>query len=276
MEQPLVRMMMKATNAAGIKAVKDAAVTADHAKAAAQGCEASGDLSAKMSSAEVVAGKLGQAKKELAKPSGGGFNPLLVVNALKELHPVWEPVKDSEACRSSLLEALSAFHTKMDEACKKAAAGDGDKAKRIEKLTEIASDADKAQEALASLSKGLEIQQFSWLIAHATVDGYLSSIEAELGKTENMNPAELLKDTQALGKAWPSLGGSSLDTCKERWSDLHGQIKTRMLESMEDACAKANDKKKQGLLKFAEGFDTACGSFSDGLLADELKAKMES
>mmetsp|Transcript_122933 Transcript_122933/g.192983 ORF Transcript_122933/g.192983 Transcript_122933/m.192983 type:complete len:1023 (-) Transcript_122933:17-3085(-) len=273
LETALVASIMSETDGANVGAIVKAAAVADQALSATEDGDPLGLISQRVKVAKVVGEKLAEAKKELDKPERS--DPRVAVKVLEQLQGDWEPVKDVQACRQKLVAVLNQLHAKLDAACKKALEADGEtKEKKLEGLVQLAQQADKAQDSLASLSKGLESKSFAAGISIALANEHLSAIEAELSKTSGMQPPELLKHTKGLAKIWKDV--AEADDINTRWTQTHEKIKTRMAESMDDAIKSSAEGKKKALLHFAKEFDSACSDFSDGSLAEELKGKMES
>eukprot|EP00427_Karlodinium_veneficum_P000842 CAMPEP_0169166532 /NCGR_PEP_ID=MMETSP1015-20121227/59989_1 /TAXON_ID=342587 /ORGANISM="Karlodinium micrum, Strain CCMP2283" /LENGTH=821 /DNA_ID=CAMNT_0009239183 /DNA_START=27 /DNA_END=2488 /DNA_ORIENTATION=- len=268
LETALVASIMSETDGANVGAIVKAAAVADQALSATEDGDPLGLISQRVKVAKVVGEKLAEAKKELDKPERS--DPRVAVKVLEQLQGDWEPVKDVQACRQKLVAVLNQLHAKLDAACKKALEADGEtKEKKLEGLVQLAQQADKAQDSLASLSKGLESKSFAAGISIALANEHLSAIEAELSKTSGMQPPELLKHTKGLAKIWKDV--AEADDINTRWTQTHEKIKTRMAESMDDAIKSSAEGKKKALLHFAKEFDSACSDFSDGSLAEELK-----
>lgn len=226
-------------------------------------------MAAALKVVEGVLKKLEEARTETAKASG--MNPKVVVQALKDLGPLWDTASSLEGCKKTLLEVLEKLNGKFQEAGKKSLE-DEDKLKAL--LT-FSKDADKAQEVLLNKSDGLSAEKNYDIICRVVADKALGSMEAQLSKESGMNPAELLKSAQELVPILSSLELSEWG----RWEEVRTKVRTRMLESMGDAVSTSNDKKSQALLKFARDFDAECKKGlveGDATLEAELKGRMES
>jgi len=279
LEAPLMKMAAD-VNLGSMDAVLRAAAAADSARTAAEqrtGAEpaaASNAMHRKLESTKAVVAKLGGMDAELAKPSG--MNPKAVLQALAELEPLWLPVCEAEPFRARLAEALGKFHGRLAEACGKALGAEA----KIKALLDFAQEADAKQQALVTLTPGLEVKSFQQALSRVVADSHLKGMEAELSKDSGMSPANLLKAAAAVGALWPQLGQADamapefdeVMALRKRLNEVSSKVHSRMTDSMRDAMATGNVKKKAALLKFARDYDTAVGELEGvegggGLLA---------
>mmetsp|Transcript_128683 Transcript_128683/g.320996 ORF Transcript_128683/g.320996 Transcript_128683/m.320996 type:complete len:1073 (-) Transcript_128683:13-3231(-) len=266
------------------------AVTADAAcaKLAAAAEEedpepAGGGLRQRVERVKGAAAELVQARQELAKPSG--CDPRRVLQALKALPSVW-PVggdggssdEDSQPLRTIAVDVCRRLAAKFAEAGQKAIDSNGDVAKKLAAVGVLAQSAQDAHGALSEVAPGLEAVDFQGPLAAVSASRGLAAAEAELAKESGMNPAKILQGIKDATPFWAAActADASLPT---RFADLYDQVQTRMAESMLDAVTTHNEKKKQGLLKFASEFDKTCAAAnlcdSKGL-AVALQGRLES
>ncbi|CAK9101987.1 unnamed protein product [Durusdinium trenchii] len=221
----------------------------------------------RLTKAHKVVGLFEEAMGEVQKTSG--MNPKVVVTVLKDLGPLLESVASLEAYRQRLLTIVEKFREKLEEACQKALAAEGDVEARLAGLLKLAESGDVAQEAFLSVPElSYEKKNFTDSISKVGVKKALESIEAELSKESGMNPKLLLQKFQELGK-W----GTLQDTLKDRYQASCDKVSQRMKDSMQDAKTTSNTGKQKALLQFAKEFDMASNSSLEAelqaLLGDE-------
>merc|ERR1719159_1135949 len=105
-------------------------------------------------------------------------------------------------------QSLSSSMASSKTLAKKALTTEGEaREKKVQKVMELAQEADKALEAIAALSPELVLGRSEAALARTVVRHYIAALGAELGKAEGRNPATMLSCTQELAKVWPQMGG---------------------------------------------------------------------
>merc|ERR1719401_3207291 len=124
-------------------------------------------------------------------------------------------------------------------------------------------------------------------MARIVVDERLKAAEAELVKpTGSLNSSLVLQSVQRLEDVWTMLGGESpmeqsfdeVGTLRKRLDEVHRLVRSRMLDSMNEAVEAKQSKKQKALLQYCKQFDDACsklaGSDSSGELASSLVVEL--
>jgi len=230
---------------------------------------AAAELLQQIQQVHVVAGKLRDARKELAITTG--MNPKFVLHNLRSLCGFWPSLAGTELLAACLVDTFNQFNNRLSEACLKSI---GNVAKGIALLT-FGTEVDRIQEALslASAFPYMDVTNCRGALSDTLANAYLDSIDTELSKDSHLNPVQILMCLGNLGELWPSMRATEAKSgadgvrphVHERLKQAISTVCSRVHESMRSALAMENQAKHEALLRFALEFDTVLERFADDI-----------
>eukprot|EP00746_Dinoflagellata_sp_MGD_P000095 gnl/MRDRNA2_/MRDRNA2_100177_c0_seq1.p1 gnl/MRDRNA2_/MRDRNA2_100177_c0~~gnl/MRDRNA2_/MRDRNA2_100177_c0_seq1.p1 ORF type:complete len:781 (+),score=243.75 gnl/MRDRNA2_/MRDRNA2_100177_c0_seq1:100-2442(+) len=238
---------------------------------------------------------VGVAEAELEKEQN--FNPMVLLQSLAKLKPVWEKGQNAEL-RERLQHVIDVVEARVQDSFMKALAEDvPNKPQALLKFAancdeiriqlegtaeeegaDASADADappisrkstlgrsRTEMALGHSEVGLKHRLESCQAVHKC----LQASEEELAKEHGMNPGKVMGALKQARVPWAQADAKSNEALAGRLDQILNTISTRVLEAFETAVSEDNEKKQEALLSFASQFD----AISSGLQDEEGKLR---